>query len=282
MRSPLSSDNNTAMTRKVHWASDGIAWGDICRASLHGNDALFYMVATASFIEITSDLYTRNLVKHFAGDDEVCDWLQFGWESEELTHGQSLREYVRHAWPDFEWEAQYASFLADFSAVCQPGRLLPERSLELVSRCVIEAGTAGYYYALHQATDEPVLSQLAYHIFEDEVGHYRHFYKYFRHYRQLENTGRVQVLGALWHRLRMIEDEDTYLAVKHIHAARTLAAPYDKAAYQSVVRSVRQLAGRHFPLPMAVNMLLKPLDMAPSAQRMLQPMVERLAKRMLA
>ena len=266
------------MTDKQHWTLDSIAWGELRRELVVNSEELFYMVAGASFIETTSDLYTRNLVRHFSDNQEVREWLEQGWEPEELQHGRALREYVRHAWPEFDWERQYAAFFADYSALCKPEMLLPERSLELASRCVVEMGTASYYTALHHASAEPVLAQLAKHIFEDEVGHYKYFYKYFRQYRDLENTSRTQVLGALWHRLKVIEDEDSYIALKHVHAARHPDQPYDKTVYKEIMGRIRKLAGKHIPHRMSVNMLLKPLDMAPIARRMVQPMMEGMAR----
>ncbi len=266
------------MIDKPHWTLDSIPWSEVRRERVADSEELFYMVAGASFIETTSDLYTRNLVRHFADNAEVSEWLERGWEPEELQHGRALREYVRHAWPEFDWERQYAAFFADYSALCKPEMLLPLRSLELASRCVVEMGTASYYTALHHAGDEPVLALLAKYIYEDEVGHYKYFYKYFRQYREIENPSRTQVFGALWKRLMTIEDEDSYFAIKHVHAARHPDQPYDKAVYKETMGRIRKLAGKHIPHRLSVNMLLKPLDMAPMARRVVQPVMEGMAR----
>ena len=266
------------MTDKPHWTLDSIPWNEVRRERVADSEELFYMVAGASFIETTSDLYTRNLVHHFAGNAEVSEWLERGWEPEELQHGRALREYVRHAWPGFDWERQYAAFFADYSALCKPEMLLPLRSLELASRCVVEMGTASYYTALHHASDEPVLALLAKHIYEDEVGHYKYFYKYFRQYREIENPSRTQVFGALWKRLLAMEDEDSYYAIKHVHAARHPGQPYDKAVYKETMGRIRKLAGKHIPHRLSVSMLLKPLDMTPMARRVVQPVMEGMAR----
>jgi hypothetical protein len=156
--------------------------------------------------------------------------------------------------------------------------LLPKRSLELASRCVVEMGTASYYTALHHVSDEPVLQQLTKYIFEDEVGHYKYFYKYFRQYRKIENTSRTQVLGALWHRLMVIQDEDSYIALKHVYPTRHTERPFNQTVYKEIIGRIRKLAGKHVPHRMSVNMLLKPLDMAPMARRVVQPMVEGVAR----
>ncbi|MDE0855905.1 MAG: ferritin-like domain-containing protein [Nevskia sp.] len=266
------------MPHKPHWTLAELPWDELRRERVTGSEELFYMVTTASFIEITSDLYTRNLVQHFAGDAEVGQWLARGWEPEEVQHGRALREYALRAWPEFDWETQYAAFFQDYSALCKPEALQPLRSLEMVARCVVEMGTATYYTALHHASDEPLLRRLTRHIYEDEVGHYKHFYKYFRQYREIENTSRAQVLGALWQRLRIIEDEDTYLALRHVYPTRHPGQRFDRAVYKDVVARCRRLAGPHVPHQMSVNMLLKPLDMAPLARRVVQPLMEGMAR----
>jgi hypothetical protein len=266
------------MIQKLHWTLDGIPWHKLRREYVADSEELFYLVTSASFVETASDLYARNLVQHFADDHEVSSWLECFWEPEELQHGRALREYVRHAWPDFDWETQYARFFEDNSAVCKPEFLLPERSLELASRCVVEMGTASYYTSLHQASAEPVLMELTRHIFEDEVGHYKYFYKYFRHYRATESPSRAQVLGALWRRLKLIEQEDGYIVLKHIHCTRHPDQIYGKAIYKDAMARCRKLAAKHFPYQMSAKMFLKPLEMAPIVRRVVQPFVQGVAR----
>jgi hypothetical protein len=262
------------MDRQQHWRLEDIPWARLKREAVADNETLFYMVSTASLIESTTHLYSSNLAAHFTGDDEVEGWLREGWETEELQHGRALREYCRHAWPELDWDALYEAFLSDYGAHCKLENLLPLRSLELVSRCVVEMGTSCYYTALSQASADPVLEQVARHIYTDEIGHYKHFYKYFLRYREQEQVGRAQVLGALWHRLKMLEDEDTYIALKHVYAVRQPGRPYGQREYKRLIKQVRALASRHFPHQLSAKMLLKPLDVAPAAQRVIEPLVE--------
>lgn len=266
------------MAQSQHWNWEQLPWNSLQRGLVADNEVLFYMVTSASLIETSTDMYTRNLVDHFADDAEVSDWLKNGWEPEELQHGRALREYVRHAWPDFDWEAVNARFCEEYSQVCKPEMLLPLRSLEMVSRCVVEMGTSSYYTALHHATAEPVLGQLTRHIYEDEVGHYKHFYKYYRRYREIEGVSRTQVLGALWQRLKLIEDEDSYIALRHLYATRHPGKRYDKGVYRKLMKRIRKLAGQHIPHEMSAKMLLRPLDMTPMAQRVVEPVVVGFAR----
>src|ERR1700688_1814857 len=92
------------------WTISEIPFRDVDRDQVHDNRQLFYSVAAASFVEITADLYTADLVKFYRGDDEVTGWLSGQWEPEELQHGATLKRYVETAWPEFDWNDTYRGF----------------------------------------------------------------------------------------------------------------------------------------------------------------------------
>src|ERR1700733_11868386 len=158
------------------WSIEDIPYHALAHDRVRGDTQLFYTVATASFIEITSDLYTRNLVEFFRGDDEIIDWLQHGWEREELQHGAALRRYVETAWPEFDWDAAYRDFMVEFRQFCSVDQLAPTRALEMAARCVVETGTAAFYRMLSEMSPEPVLRRITANIRADEVRHYKYFY----------------------------------------------------------------------------------------------------------
>src|SRR5438067_9790049 len=137
----------------------------------------------------------------------------------------------------------------------------------MASRCVVETGTASYYTTLSRASPEPVLAGLARHIVEDEVRHYKHFYRFFRRYRAIENPSRAEVVPALWRRLRMSGGDDSFIVLKHVYASRHPEARFDARLYRSLRRECRDLVRNHFPHEMSVRMLLKPLALGPRAQR---------------
>ena len=58
------------------WTLDSIDWAALRHDAVTDNDALFYLVTGASFIESATDLYTQNLIDYFSGDDEITDWLK--------------------------------------------------------------------------------------------------------------------------------------------------------------------------------------------------------------
>src|SRR5436190_14157593 len=162
-------------TAGAKWSIEDIPYQSLVRDRVSDDRRLFDIVASASFIEITSDRYTRTLVEFFAGDGEVAEWLERHWQSEELQHGAALKRYVEAAWPDFDWAEGYRIFLGEYGPTCTVDRLAGTRALEMASRCVIETGTATFYRALANLSREPVLRRLAGEISADEVRHYKHF-----------------------------------------------------------------------------------------------------------
>jgi hypothetical protein len=270
------------MTVQQRWTLDSIPWQTLRRDLVSDSEELFYLLATASFVESTTHIYTKNLIAHFAGDAEVTGWLGDAWLPEEHQHGDALKRYVLAAWPDFDWDGAYAGFFEEYSAYCRPESLMAMRGLEMVSRCVVEMGTASYYTALSRATEDPVLGMLAHNIFEDEVRHYKYFYKFFLQYREREKPSRARIAMTLWQRLRMLEDEDSYIALKHVYGARYPGRIFDAGIYKQTRQRCRVVAAAHFPHEMCIKMLLKPLDMGPWSQALVQPILEGVARRVVA
>ena len=263
-----------------HWSLADIPWPAIRHDAVPQGQAFFYLVTAASLMESATHLYTENLIEYFAGDEEVISWLEQYWLPEELQHGRALRRYVEAAWPGFDWEPAYRRFVEEFRPFCDIA-LEPTRSLEMASRCVVETGTASYYTTLSRASADPVLAVLTRRIAEDEVRHYKHFYRYFRKYREIETPSCAAILPALWRRLRMTGGDDSFIVLKHVYTAHHHDAPYDIGVYRGVRRESRELLRHHFPHEMSVRMLLKPLGLGPRAQRVVLPIALALARRLV-
>jgi hypothetical protein len=253
------------------WSVADIPYHTIARDQVCADQQLFYTVATASFVEITSDLYTRNLVEFFADDGEVVAWLRDRWEAEELQHGAALKRYVQTVWPAFDWDAAYRAFMAEFTAFCSVDQLAATRALELAARCVVETGTASFYRMLSEMSPEPVLRQITANIQSDEVGHYKYFYRYYQRYRAIERPSRLTVLRTLYGRIGEVDAEDAFYAFKHVYLAAHPAATFQSSDYDAFREGFRQMAQQHFPYAMAVKMLLKPLGMNATVGRVVLP-----------
>jgi rubrerythrin len=244
----------------AHWSLDQIGYERIDVERVRRRDELFLLVCSASFIESGSDTYTRNLIDYFAGDAEFGHWLQDRWEPEELQHGRALRTYLQHVWPDFDWDAAYAGFFAEYAQLCVVEELEPTRSQELVARCIVETGTTTYYQALAALADEPVLHALASRIRADEVGHYKQFYHQFLKYREREGLGRAQVIAAIWRRVAELRRSDSDIALRH--AADALGGRAEALRDQ-----LYATLAQRYPVDLAVRMALKPLRLRAGLQR---------------
>jgi hypothetical protein len=255
------------------WSIDDIPYHAVEREQVKNNELLLYIIATAAFVEITSDVYTRNLTDFFHGDADVVDWLEHAWESEELQHGSALKRYIETAWPDFGWGDAYGNFLADFLRFCSVDQLAETRALEMAARCVVETGTAAFYRALAEMSPEPVLRTIAATISTDEVRHYKYFYRFFLRYRQREQPSRAAVARTLWARIREVDAEDAFYAFKHVYLGWNPRAEFRKDVYAMFCAQLRPLAVRHFPHRMATKMLLKPLGLSAPVGRLVVPAV---------
>ena len=253
------------------WSIEDIPYDRLARELVRDDRQLFYIVASASFIESASDIYTDNLVAFFHDDAEIVTWLKQQWEIEELQHGAALKRYVQTAWPDFDWEAAYRTFLAEYLPFCVVDRLAGTRALEMAARCVVETGTAAFYRMLSELSEEPVLRELAGRISADEVRHYKHFYRGFRRYRALEQPSRLAVARTLWSRSAEVESEDALSAYKAIFLGLNPDAAFQRSDYEAYRAASLSLAKQHIPHEMAIKMLLKPLELSPMVGRAVVP-----------
>jgi hypothetical protein len=262
------------------WTLESLNFAEIDIARVRHNQDLFLLLCSASFVESGSDLYTHNLIEHFAGDEELQGWLREHWEHEELQHGRALAAYVRHVWPEFDWETGFKAFWNDYGALCTNEQLEPSRGLELAARCVVETGTASLYRALNDIVDEPVLKQLTNNIKSDEVRHYKHFYQAFQRYRESERLGRYKVFRAILRRVNEIRNEDSDIALRHVFNQCYPQHKDNQAEFQKMAGPAQALLRRHIPAEMTVKMLLKPLDLPPRLQQTLEKPLAKISEKL--
>ena len=245
------------------WSVKDLPFERMDVGSCRGDTQLFLLLTSASFVEITSHLYTDALVGYFRPDQEVTTWLREQWVREEMQHGVALKRYVNSAWPDFDWDQSYRDFYREYSQCCRRKELGPTRAMEMASRCVVETGTATLYTMVHRLTSEPVLRALTAYIKNDEINHYKRFYSYFVRFREKERTGRYAIARTLWNRIWEVDQEDGYLAFKHVFATCHPVRGFREDDYKAFCAYYRHLAKRYYPYEMAAKMLLRPLGLNP-------------------
>ena len=87
----------------------------------------------------------------------------------------------RLADPAFKLDETFARFRKGYRpahfAKAEDVSVRGSRRGEMIARCVVESGTSSYYTAIKDATDEPVLKEIAGRIAADEFRHYKLFYE---------------------------------------------------------------------------------------------------------
>jgi hypothetical protein len=270
----------TENRRVLPWSIEEFDFSQIDRQRAVANEDLLLLLCAASFIESGTDLYTRNLSLFFVGDSEVSAWLKNEWEPEELQHGRALKAYIAHVWPEFDWETAFHDFFEEYSKTCLLEEFEKTPALEMMARCVIETGTTSLYQAIGKCSDEPVLKAITNNIRADEVRHYKHFYRYFKKYNETEGNSRLEVLGTLMRRVIEIRDEDSAIALRHVLAVRYPGRVNDSEYIRERLRRINALVKRNLSLDTSVKMLLKPLDLSASTQRILGSVLAKVAQHM--
>jgi rubrerythrin len=280
MNKPREDEEYQEHDHAPHWTIADLEFSKIDVARLQSDENLFYLVACASFVESGSDLYTHNLIAYYGDDPEIADWLTNHWEVEELQHGQALRAYLAHVWPEFDWQLAYDDFLEEYSRYCKVELLEPSKALEMVARCVVETGTATFYQALARSTDEPVLRDLTSRIANDEVNHYKHFFRYFRRLRQKEGLSRRHIFGVLRRRTLEMKAEDIACALRHVLRFRSPEHADDPVRLKAINAMMNTTVRTHLRADMTIKMMMRPLDLPPVIQTLVAYPVTQIMNRL--
>jgi rubrerythrin len=205
------------------WTLDDIPWHRFDAAKVDAET--LKVVKAACLVEHNGEDYARYLTTVFPDDTEFVA-AAGQWAAEEVQHGQVLRRWAELADPEFDFDAAFSRFRAGFQVSGDgQGSVRGSRTGELVSRCIIETGTSGWYLAIQDSTQEPLLRTICGQIAADELRHYKLFYRYLKHYLvsdRLSRWDRVRVAVA-----RIAETGDDELAYAYF-AANGGGMPYDR------------------------------------------------------
>ncbi len=260
----------------MRWHYEDIDYANINKETIKDIDFLFYLITSASFIEITSDVYKKNLATFYAGDDEVVSWLEKVWEPEELQHGKALKKFVQTVWPEFNWERAYERFKELYLPHCTLDEFQPTRAKEMLARMVVETGTSTFYKAVENYSKDlntPILGQIAHNISKDEVYHYDNFEEAFKKYNETEKLSRSDIVKTIYDRLKMVDAEDGRLAYRAIYETLT-GKTFRDEYYEEHKAKVRKFAKKYYPYKMAIKMLLRPLQLHRTVESVSVPVIQ--------
>ncbi len=240
----------------LRWNYKDIKYDKIDKSLIEDNNFLFNLLTIASFIEITSDVYDKNLSIYYKDNEEVVEWLNNTWKIEEIQHGKALKEYINYVWSNFDWEKSYKNFLKGYIPLCKVDNLEDTKAKEMLARMVVETGTSTAYKAIAayaKDLNEPILEQIAKNISKDEVYHYEKFEEIFKYYKDKEKLKNSEIVKILYKRAKDINNEDIKIAYEAINHSKS---------YDNYMKDVKEFAKKYYPYKMAIKMFIRPLGLS--------------------
>ena len=241
-----------------HWALDDIRWDQFDPSRVDPD--ILKVIKAASVVEFNGTDYGQYLNNVFY-DDPLFKSVIIQWAQEEVQHGKALAKWVQLCDPSFDFTSVTTQFTDHFKVDVEAKQSIRgSRAAELLARCMVEVGTSSFYFAVRDATDEPVLKEICNHIATDELKHYKLFYTHLQRYQAAEPI-------PLWRRLwfivsRLMENEDdelasAYYATNHGHET------YDRSRFakEYLSRVYRFYDSTH--MHRGIAMVLKAIGLKP-------------------
>jgi hypothetical protein len=233
---------------KQGWSPDDVDWEKFDASKVE--PWMLAAIKAAALVEFNAPDYVTYLKRIFkdAGEETIASIEE--WGREESQHGQSLGRWAEMADPSFKLDETFARFHRGYRpahfASADETSVRGSRRGEMIARCVVESGTSSYYSAIKDATNEPVLKEIAGRIAADEFRHYKLFFE------TLQKQDEPDL--AFWKRLmvavrRITESDDDELAYAYycatVPADQEADTPYNreevaKAAYNTSLRIYRR------------------------------------------
>jgi hypothetical protein len=253
---------------RADWTLDDIDWSSF-EASKIGLDILS-AVKAASLVEFNAPDYVTYLKRIYSETrpDTIADIER--WGSEEIQHGQALGRWAEMADPSFSLDEAFTRFRAGYKPKHfekGDGSVRGSRRGEMIARCVVESGTSSYYSALRDATDEPVLKEIAGRIAADEFRHYKLFYDIL--------TSETEPDLPLWRKIyvavsRINESDDDELSYAYycanVPADKTNEIPYVRKEFAKACHAKAMALYRRHHIDKLVRMVAKPAGLNPSGR----------------
>lgn len=249
------------------WKLEEISWASFQPAAVE--PGLLAAVKAAALVEYNAPDYVTYLTRVFRDSGpETLDAIEL-WGQEESQHGRALGRWAETADPSFKMQDAFARFRkgytpAHFADLEAKGSVRGSRRGEMIARCVVESGTSSYYSAIRDATDEPVLKEIAGRIAADEYRHYKLFYEIL--HKQSEPD--LPFWRKLWVAVgRVRESDDDELAYAYYCAnvapEEEAAMPYDRKLYSRLAAKTSMTIYRARHIYKLVQMVAKAVGADP-------------------
>lgn len=233
---------------RAGWTLDEVQWSRFDASKVEPWMAT--AIKAAALVEFNAPDYVSYLKRVFA--DAKTQALIEQWGKEETQHGRALGRWAEMADPAFNLQESFKRFRAGYQPphfaedATNATSIRGSRRGEMISRCVVESGTSSYYSAIRDATEEPVLKEIAGRIAADEYRHYKLFFEIMNAQQEKELPFWKKLIVAVG---RINESDDDELAYAFYCAAvpksAQAATPYMRAqcakeSYKTLLRIYRR------------------------------------------
>ncbi len=255
-----------ATVYKQGWSLDDIDWSRFDASKV--DPELLPAVKGASLVEYNAHDYVDYLKRVYRGAPQQTINTIEGWGEEEVQHGLALGRWAEMADPSFNFKESFARFRAGYRPphfIGGEGSIRGSRRGEMIARCVVESGTSSFYTAMREATDEPVLKEVAGRIAADEFRHYKMFYEML----DSESEPDMPVWRKVWVAMtRFHEADDDELAYAYycanVPVKKETETPYQRAECVRAYQAKVMLLYRRHHVDKLVKMVAKPAGLNPA------------------
>jgi len=248
------------------WQLDDVQWAAFDRSK--AEPWMIAAIKSAALVELNAPDYVAYLKRVFrdAGPATISAIEQ--WGCEESQHGRALGRWAEMADGSFKLEEAFARFRAGYKPQHFAGAgetsIRGSRRGEMIARCVVESGTSSYYSAIRDATEEPVLKEIAGRIAADEFRHYKLFFETLN----AQNEPDLPFWRKLWVAVgRVTESDDDELAYAYycanVAAKDVATSPYKRKLYSRIATNAGMRIYRRNHIQRLVQMVAKAVGAAP-------------------
>jgi hypothetical protein len=266
---------------RAGWTLNDIDWSRFDRTKV--DPVMLAAVKAASLVEYNAPdyvTYLRNVYR--AAPEHIVRDIE-RWGGEEIQHGLALGRWAELADPQFDFKTAFARFHSLYRAPHfdrTDSSVRGSRRGEMIARCVVESGTSSLYSALRDATDEPVLKEIAARIAGDEFRHYRLFYDIGRA-DQEPDLPRWKKLWIALSRVNESSDDELPCAFycANVPASEAERRPYRRRHYARVYRKTIMSFYRRHHVEKLVKMVIMPSGISPASPAV--TIIARLVSRLM-
>lgn len=254
---------------RAGWTLDDVPWDSFDSSKIE--QSLLEAVKAAALVEYNAPDYVNYLKRVFrdAPASTIANIEQ--WGREEIQHGLALGRWAEIADPTFDFKSAFARFQAGFKpahfASDEVVSVRGSRRGEMIARCVVESGTSSFYSAIRDATNEPLLKDIAGRIAADEFRHYKLFFETLHEQDEPDLPFWRKLIVAV---TRVNESDDDELAYAYysanIPADRQHAVPYRREIYARAYHARAMTLYRRHHIRKLVQMVAKAVGADPQGR----------------